>query len=83
MARLYLLSLIDPFGTLWFIYLLPVFFVVIKLTRRVPVPVIWLAGAALEQALDAHHVAAGVEQHALRLEAIASSAPGFLLVVLE
>ena len=30
---------IDPFGTLWFIYLLPIFFVVIKLTRRVPVPV--------------------------------------------
>jgi uncharacterized membrane protein YcfT len=47
-ARLYLLSLIDPFGTLWFIYLLPVFFVFIKLTRRVPVPVIWLFGAALE-----------------------------------
>jgi uncharacterized membrane protein YcfT len=47
-ARLYLLSLVDPFGTLWFIYLLPIFFVVIKLTRRVPVPVIWLAGAALE-----------------------------------
>jgi uncharacterized membrane protein YcfT len=47
-VRLYLLSLIDPFGTLWFIYLLPIFFVVIKLTRRVPVPVIWLAGAALE-----------------------------------
>ena len=42
------LSLIDPFGTLWFIYLLPVFFVVIKLTRRVPWPIIWLAGAALE-----------------------------------
>jgi uncharacterized membrane protein YcfT len=48
MLHMYLLSLIDPFGTLWFIYLLPVFFVVIKLTRRVPVPVIWLAGAALE-----------------------------------
>jgi uncharacterized membrane protein YcfT len=47
-AQLYLLSLIDPFGTLWFIYLLPIFFVVIKATRRVPVPVIWLAGAALE-----------------------------------
>ena len=29
MMRLYLLSLIDPFGTLWFIYLLPVFFVFI------------------------------------------------------
>ena len=41
-ARLYLLSLIDPFGTLWFIYLLPIFFVVVKLTRRVPWPVIWL-----------------------------------------
>jgi uncharacterized membrane protein YcfT len=47
-ARLYLLSLIDPFGTLWFIYMLPIFFVVIKLTKRVPWPVIWLAGAALE-----------------------------------
>ncbi len=47
-ARLYLLSLIDPFGTLWFIYLLPVFFVFVKLTRRVPWLVIWLFGAALE-----------------------------------
>ena len=47
-ARLYLLSLIDPFGTLWFIYMLPVFFVFIKLTRRVPAPAIWLFGATLE-----------------------------------
>jgi uncharacterized membrane protein YcfT len=47
-ARLFLLSFIDPFGTLWFIYLLPVFFVFIKLTRRVPATVIWLFGAALE-----------------------------------
>ncbi|MCF8476230.1 MAG: acyltransferase family protein [Pseudolabrys sp.] len=47
-ARLYLLSLIDPFGTLWFIYLLPIFFIFVKLTKRVPWPVIWLAGAALE-----------------------------------
>jgi len=47
-ARLYLLSLIDPFGTLWFIYLLPIFFVVTKLTLRVPVVIIWLAAAALE-----------------------------------
>src|ERR1700761_2243155 len=31
----YLESFIEPFGTLWFIYLLPVFFVVIKLTRNV------------------------------------------------
>jgi uncharacterized membrane protein YcfT len=44
----YLAAFIEPFGTLWFIYLLPIFFVVIKLTRHVPWPVIWLAGAALE-----------------------------------
>ena len=47
-VRLYLLSFIDPFGTLWFIYLLPVFCVFIKLTKRVPWPIIWLGGAALE-----------------------------------
>jgi uncharacterized membrane protein YcfT len=33
---LYLESFIEPFGTLWFIYLLPIFFVVTKLTRRIP-----------------------------------------------
>ena len=47
-VRLYLVSLIDPFGTLWFIYMLPIFFVFIRLTRNVPVPVIWLFGAVLE-----------------------------------
>jgi uncharacterized membrane protein len=46
--RLYLLSLIDPFVTLCFIDLLPVFFVFINLTEHLPVPVIWLIGAALE-----------------------------------
>jgi uncharacterized membrane protein YcfT len=44
----YLEAFIEPFGTLWFIYLLPVFFVVVKLTRGIPWPAIWLAGAALE-----------------------------------
>jgi uncharacterized membrane protein YcfT len=44
----YLESFIEPFGTLWFIYLLPIFFVVVKLTRPVPWLVIWLIGAALE-----------------------------------
>jgi uncharacterized membrane protein YcfT len=48
LVRLYLLSLIDPFGTLWFIYLLPIFFIFVKLTKRVPWPIIWLAAAALE-----------------------------------
>lgn len=47
---LYLESFIEPFGTLWFIYLLPIFFVVTKLTRRIPPPAIWIVAAALETA---------------------------------
>jgi len=47
-VRLYLLSLIDPFGTLWFIYLLPIFFVTVKLARRVPVALVWGIAAVLE-----------------------------------
>jgi uncharacterized membrane protein YcfT len=49
-ALSYLEAFIEPFGTLWFIYLLPIFFVVIKLSRNVPWPAIWLIGAALEMA---------------------------------
>src|SRR5436853_2240021 len=46
---LYAESFVEPFGTLWFIYLLPIFFVVTKLAHgRVPGWVIWLAAAALE-----------------------------------
>jgi uncharacterized membrane protein YcfT len=44
----YLEAFIEPFGTLWFIYLLPIFFVVTKLTRNVPPLVIWLVLAVLE-----------------------------------
>src|SRR6201996_2319981 len=51
----YLESFIEPFGTLWFIYLLPVFFVVIKLTRNVPAILVWGAAAVLESA----HIATG------------------------
>src|ERR1700724_102650 len=47
---LYLESFVEPFGTLWFIYLLPIFFVVTKATRRVPPALIWLAAAALQAA---------------------------------
>jgi uncharacterized membrane protein YcfT len=47
---MYLESFIEPFGTLWFIYLLPVFFVVTKLLRGVPPLAIWVAAAALEMA---------------------------------
>jgi uncharacterized membrane protein YcfT len=52
---MYLESFIEPFGTLWFIYLLPVFFVVAKATRKMPPPAIWAVAALLEMA----HVATG------------------------
>jgi uncharacterized membrane protein YcfT len=52
---LYLESFIEPFGTLWFIYLLPVFFVVTKAIRRMPPLAIWGVAALLEMA----HVATG------------------------
>ena len=52
---LYLESFIEPFGTLWFIYLLPVFFVVTKATRKMPALPIWGAAALLEMA----HIAIG------------------------
>lgn len=52
---LYLESFIEPFGTLWFIYLLPIFFVVTKLSLRIPPLAIWLVAVALEMT----HVATG------------------------
>jgi uncharacterized membrane protein YcfT len=45
---LYLQAFVQPFGTLWFIYLLPVFFVVTKLARNVSPVAIFVAAAALE-----------------------------------
>lgn len=44
----YALSFIEPFGTIWFIYLLPIFFVVAKALRGVPWWIVWVAGAVLE-----------------------------------
>jgi uncharacterized membrane protein YcfT len=52
---LYLQSFIEPFGTLWFIYLLPVFFVATKAARRLPPALIWGAAALLEMA----HISTG------------------------
>jgi uncharacterized membrane protein YcfT len=51
----YLESYIEPLGTLWFIYLLPVFFVATKATRRLPSWAIWTVAAALEMS----HVSVG------------------------
>ncbi|WP_274423867.1 acyltransferase family protein [Chelativorans sp. YIM 93263] len=49
----YLIAYIQPFGTLWFIYLLPVFFLFTRLVKALPV---WLvfAWAAVMEALPLH-----------------------------
>ncbi len=49
-ALQYLHGFVEPWGTLWFIYMLAVFFIVTKATRGLPVLAVWLAGAALEMA---------------------------------
>ncbi|MEM8839399.1 MAG: acyltransferase family protein [Pseudomonadota bacterium] len=50
---LYLSTLWEPFSTLWFIYMLPVMFVVTKLLRSIPWPIV-LAGAAILQIAPIH-----------------------------
>lgn len=52
-AGQFLLAFIEPFGTLWFIYILPVFFLFTRLTRSLPV---WLvfAWAAVMEMLPVH-----------------------------
>ena len=47
-VRLYLLGFVEPFGTLWFIYALPVFFVVTRLLKALPWQVMLAAAALLE-----------------------------------
>lgn len=47
-ARAYLEAFFEPFGTLWFIYLLPIFFVVTRLTRNLHPAIVWIAAALLE-----------------------------------
>lgn len=61
----YLTAFIEPYGTLWFIYMLPVFFVIAKLTRRIPAVLIWGAAAALEIA-DIHTGSLMIDETASR-----------------
>ncbi len=44
----YALGFVQPFGTLWFIYLLAIFFVVTKLLKNVPPLMVFVAAALLE-----------------------------------
>lgn len=48
--KIYLEGFYEPYGTLWFIYLLAIFFVITKFLRQVPAPLIFAAAAALEMA---------------------------------
>lgn len=44
----YLVALVQPFGTLWFIYLLPLFFLFTRLSKTLPVWFVLLWAALLE-----------------------------------
>ena len=46
-SKVFLTGFIEPFGTLWFIYLLPIFFVTVKALRKVPPFIMFFAGALL------------------------------------
>ncbi len=46
----WLTALVEPLGTLWFIYVLMLFFITVKLVRYVPVWIVWPVAAALELA---------------------------------
>ncbi len=58
-------ALIEPYSSLWFIYLLAVFSVVTKALRRVPGGVL-LAGAALLQIADIHSESTLIEEFCAR-----------------
>jgi uncharacterized membrane protein YcfT len=47
-AANFLVSFVQPFGTLWFIYVLPIFFVITRLLKGVPVAIVLLVAAMLE-----------------------------------
>ncbi len=49
-AEAYALGFIEPYGTLWFIYLLALFFVAVKALRRVPPVIVFAIAAVLEMA---------------------------------
>lgn len=48
--KIYLTGFYEPYGTLWFIYLLAIFFVVTKQLRHVPALLVFVGAAFLEMA---------------------------------
>ena len=61
----YLLAFVQPFGTLWFIYILPIFFVTTRLLERLDWRLV-LAGAALLEIIPVHTGALLVDEFAAR-----------------
>ncbi|MCR9137008.1 MAG: acyltransferase family protein [Alphaproteobacteria bacterium] len=59
----YALAFVQPFGTLWFIYILPIFYLATRLSRPVAVPVV-LACAVLLQVLPIHTGAMIIDEFA-------------------
>lgn len=49
----YLWAYVQPFGTLWFVYLLPLFFILTRLMKNLPVWLV-LGGAAVLEILPVH-----------------------------
>jgi len=49
-GEMFLASFVAPFYMLWFIYLLPIFFVTTKLLRRAPALLVWVLAAVLHVA---------------------------------
>lgn len=49
-GELYLKSFVRPYAVLWFIYLLPLFFVLTKALQRAPRALVWACAAALQLA---------------------------------
>ncbi len=65
LVRAYGAQLVNPSGSLWFIHILPVFFVVTRVTRNVPQWLVWAVAAAL-QMLQPHTGWVVVDQFAAR-----------------
>jgi len=63
----YLLGYVEPYGTLWFIYMLPIFFVATKVAHEMRIPwQVMLAGAALLQLAPIHTGALLIDEFASR-----------------
>lgn len=63
--RMYLFAYVQPFAMMWFIYLLPIFYVVTKLLRNVP-PLLVFAGAAALEIAPVHTGSVVVDEFAWR-----------------